>query len=51
MTLLEEHRLNKKDISRKIWTVLQFMLWHQLFIEKKFIFEENKEEVKYSHMT
>ncbi|WP_088040600.1 asparagine synthase (glutamine-hydrolyzing) [Bacillus sp. EAC] len=38
--LLEEHRLNKKDNSRKIWTVLQFMLWHQVFIEKKYKFEE-----------
>jgi len=48
MTLLEEHCLNKKDNSRKIWTVLQFMLWHQVFIEKKYTFIENKEEDKYS---
>ncbi|MET3196698.1 asparagine synthase (glutamine-hydrolyzing) [Bacillus sp. OAE603] len=51
MTLLEEHCLNKKDNSRKIWTVLQFMLWHQVFIEKKYTFEEKKEEVKYSQYT
>ena len=50
MNLLEEHCLNKKDNSRKIWTVLQFMLWHQVFIEKKFTFEEKKEAVKYSQM-
>ncbi|MDT8859809.1 asparagine synthase (glutamine-hydrolyzing) [Alkalihalobacillus sp. MEB130] len=34
--LLEEHCLNKADRSRKIWTVLAFMIWHQVYIEKKY---------------
>lgn len=51
MTLLEEHCLNKKDNRRKIWTVLQFMLWHQVFIEKKYNFDENMKEFNYNLMT
>lgn len=31
---LENHCLGKEDNSRKVWTVLMFMLWHQVFIEK-----------------
>ena len=33
--LLERHRKNKGDHARKIWTVLMFMLWHQIYIEQK----------------
>ncbi|PAV29352.1 asparagine synthase (glutamine-hydrolyzing) [Virgibacillus profundi] len=29
--LLEQHALGKMDYSRKIWTVLMFMLWHELY--------------------
>ena len=32
--LLDDHRNNKRDNSRKIWTTLIFMLWHQIYIEK-----------------
>lgn len=38
LNLLSEHRRGKSDYSRKIWTVLIFMLWHQIFIEKKYTF-------------
>ncbi|WP_102335513.1 asparagine synthase (glutamine-hydrolyzing) [Salimicrobium jeotgali] len=38
--LLETHRSGKHDYSRKIWTVLMFMLWHQIFIEKRYPLEE-----------
>ncbi|WP_243129235.1 asparagine synthetase B family protein [Hathewaya massiliensis] len=31
--LLEEHRKGYLDNSRKIWTILIFMLWHKIFIE------------------
>jgi asparagine synthase (glutamine-hydrolysing) len=31
--LLEEHVANKRDNSRKLWTILVFMVWHQVFIE------------------
>lgn len=35
LELLEAHCQGKGDYSRKIWTVLMFMLWHQNFVEKK----------------
>lgn len=38
LDLLKQHKLGKKDNSRKIWTILMFMLWHQVFVEKKFDF-------------
>lgn len=31
--LLEEHVTNKRDNSRKLWTIIVFMIWHQIFIE------------------
>jgi len=34
--LLEDHRYGKGNYSRKIWTVLTFMVWHQIYIEKKY---------------
>ncbi|WP_312113745.1 asparagine synthase (glutamine-hydrolyzing) [Brevibacillus reuszeri] len=34
--LLEAHRKNQGDYSRKIWTVLAFMVWHQIYVEKKY---------------
>ncbi|MDA2236080.1 asparagine synthase (glutamine-hydrolyzing) [Bacillus cereus] len=33
LNLLEAHRTDKGDHSRKIWTVLIFMVWHQIYIE------------------
>ncbi|ENH97129.1 asparagine synthase [Gracilibacillus halophilus YIM-C55.5] len=48
--MLENHRLGKADYSRKLWTVIVFMLWHQIFIENKYDFDklqtENKKESK-----
>lgn len=34
LQMLELHRAGKIDASRKLWTVLVFMLWHQTFIEE-----------------
>ncbi|WP_058306713.1 asparagine synthase (glutamine-hydrolyzing) [Gracilibacillus massiliensis] len=34
--LLDDHCAGKADNSRKLWTVLMFMLWHQIYIENKF---------------
>lgn len=31
--MLEEHRTGVSDHSRRLWTVLIFMLWHAIFIE------------------
>ncbi|MFC0473337.1 asparagine synthase (glutamine-hydrolyzing) [Halalkalibacter kiskunsagensis] len=36
LKLLEEHSLNKADRSRKLWTVLTFMIWHQVYVEGKY---------------
>ena len=36
LQLLQDHCDNKADNSRKIWTVLMFMLWHQIYVEGKF---------------
>lgn len=41
LNLLEAHRTNKGDYSRKIWTVLAFMIWHAVFVEKKYSFAES----------
>ena len=32
-TMLDEHRAGVSDHSRRLWTVLIFMLWHAIFIE------------------
>jgi asparagine synthase (glutamine-hydrolysing) len=44
--LLDDHCSNKGDYSRKIWTVLVFMIWYQVFVEKKYNFSNiyNKEK-------
>ncbi len=36
--MLDEHREGHADYSRKIWTILIFMLWHQIFIEQTYNF-------------
>jgi asparagine synthase (glutamine-hydrolysing) len=40
LQLLEDHCQGKADNSRKIWTVLMFMVWHQVYVEKKYGFEK-----------
>ena len=34
MRLLNEHRTGKRDNSRKIWTVLMFLLWYEQYFVK-----------------
>ncbi|WP_027964387.1 asparagine synthase (glutamine-hydrolyzing) [Halalkalibacillus halophilus] len=46
LELLDKHRQGKQDYSRKIWTVLMFMLWHQIYIEKVYNIEDLIEEDK-----
>ncbi|HTY27156.1 MAG TPA: asparagine synthase (glutamine-hydrolyzing) [Mycobacterium sp.] len=31
--MLDEHRAGESDHSRRLWTVLIFMLWHAIFVE------------------
>lgn len=33
MRLLEEHRADKADNSRKIWAIYVFLVWHKIYIE------------------
>ena len=42
--LLDKHKEGKHDYSRKIWTVLMFMLWHQIYVERIFDIEALKEQ-------
>ena len=37
-SLLDQHCQGKGDYSRKIWTVLMFMQWYQIFVENKYTF-------------
>jgi asparagine synthase (glutamine-hydrolysing) len=46
LKLLEDHCQNKADNSRKIWTVLMFMLWHDVYVEKKYSFQNEYEKQK-----
>lgn len=39
LNLLDAHCQGKADNSRKIWTVLMFMVWHQIYVEKVYHFE------------
>ncbi|KPU42270.1 asparagine synthetase [glutamine-hydrolyzing] 1 [Oxobacter pfennigii] len=41
LSMLEEHRKGPLDYSRKLWTILIFMLWHQIFAENRFSISEN----------
>jgi asparagine synthase (glutamine-hydrolysing) len=43
LRLLEEHCQGKADNSRKIWTVLIFMVWHQVYVEGKYSFSGQKQ--------
>ena len=40
--LLNDHNMDKADYSRKIWTVLSFMIWHQVYVEQKYDVNEWK---------
>ncbi|WP_409270984.1 asparagine synthase (glutamine-hydrolyzing) [Neobacillus sp. SCS-31] len=42
LKLLDDHCLGKVDNSRKIWTVLMFMVWHQVYVEDKYSFGAEK---------
>jgi asparagine synthase (glutamine-hydrolysing) len=35
--LLDEHRCGTADHSRRLWTVLIFMLWHAIFVEHRVV--------------
>lgn len=33
--MLDQHRVGSTDHSRRIWTLLVFMIWHGLFVEQR----------------
>ena len=35
LEMLKEHRGGVSDHSRRLWTVLSFMIWHGIFVEKR----------------
>lgn len=41
--LLDLHCIGEADHSRRIWTVLTFMIWHQVFIENIYTFHETEQ--------
>lgn len=43
LNMLEKHRKGPVDYSRRIWTILTFMIWHQVFIENKYSSRDNFE--------
>jgi asparagine synthase (glutamine-hydrolysing) len=36
-TMLDEHRTGDSDHSRRLWTVLIFLLWYAIFVERSVI--------------
>lgn len=45
LEMLKEHRDGVSDHSRRLWTVLAFMVWHGIFVEKRI--EPNIEQREY----
>lgn len=39
--MLSDHKEGKADHSRKLWTILCFALWHQIYIEKQALHDLN----------
>lgn len=48
LKLMEDHCQGKMDYSRKIWTVLVFMVWHAVFVEERYNFDK---EMAAAHST
>ncbi|ASS74972.1 asparagine synthase (glutamine-hydrolyzing) [Tumebacillus algifaecis] len=34
MQMLEDHKNGVRDNARKVWTILVFMMWHQIYVER-----------------
>lgn len=46
LQMLRDHGKNKRNHARKIWTVLIFMLWHQIFVEKNIHYQKPLQTVR-----
>lgn len=42
LELLEKHCLGKEDNSRKLWTILTFMVWYEILVEGSNVLLENE---------
>ncbi|KMY41494.1 asparagine synthase (glutamine-hydrolyzing) [Peribacillus loiseleuriae] len=43
LTLLADHVMEKRDNSRKLWSIFTFMIWHQVYVEKVYMFDNHIE--------
>ncbi|UOY92924.1 asparagine synthase (glutamine-hydrolyzing) [Ectobacillus sp. JY-23] len=50
LNLLDAHCAGTADYSRKIWTVLSFMVWHQIYVEHKYDISHFQEATKQTYM-
>ncbi|MDG4656362.1 asparagine synthase (glutamine-hydrolyzing) [Ectobacillus antri] len=50
LNLLDAHCAGTADYSRKIWTVLSFMVWHQIYVEHKYDTSSFQEATKHAYM-
>ena len=41
LTLLADHVMEKRDNSRKLWSIFTFMIWHQIYVEKIYQFDNH----------
>jgi asparagine synthase (glutamine-hydrolysing) len=41
LNLLDKHREGKIDFSRKLWTILMFMVWYEVVVEDKYSFNSS----------
>ena len=48
LNLLNDHCADKADNSRKIWTILVFMIWHQIYVEG--VYDFNTEIIEKSRL-
>ncbi|MFJ5625540.1 asparagine synthase (glutamine-hydrolyzing) [Peribacillus loiseleuriae] len=46
LKLLDGHVQGESDNSRKIWTILTFMIWHQIYVEKVYEFGYTQQRVE-----
>ena len=44
LRMLDEHRRGESDHSRRLWTVLCFMIWHGIFVEGRITPEIEKQD-------
>lgn len=50
LSLLNQHQKGNRDHSRKLWTVLVFMIWHQIYIEGKYNFGQGNVKAEENHL-